>query len=229
MDVGSIIHGILLGGGAEVKEIDAENFRTKAAQDKRDEARTAGKIPILKHKYESIKIAAEQMRGSICVATGLDFSQVRTELTAIWNSDDCPCRARLDSLSPTLDIYDLKTCSDASTSATDRGVFSFGYFRQAAANVEAVETLIEGSAGRVKFHCLFTETTPPYGVIDVTLDGAFMDLGARQWKRAKTIWAQCLKEEKFPNYAATKIVHAPAYALNDEMGAAIAAAGQAPF
>ena len=108
-------------------------------------------------------------------------------------------------------------------------MFSFGYHRQAVANIEAVETLIPESAGRVKFFDLFVETTPPYGVIMAELAGDFRDLGQRQWKRAKSLWAQCLNVGTFPGYPQTKTVNAPAWALSEEMEISIMAAGKEPF
>lgn len=225
MNVGSIIHGLLLGGGADVVEIDAENYRTKAAQEARDAAYQAGKVPILHHKYEALLSTVEEIKRVLPV----DFADSRREVTAIWKSDGCPCRARLDSLFDDWAIVDLKTCENANLSSESRSMFSFGYHRQAVANIEAVETLIPEAAGRVKFFDLFVETAPPYGVIMAELAGDFRDLGQRQWKRAKSLWAQCLATDTFPGYPPSKIVTAPAWAMNEEMGATIAAAGPPAF
>jgi len=225
MNVGSIIHGLLLGGGADIVEIDADNYRTKAAQEARDAAYQAGKVPILRHKYEALLLTV----GSIREVLPVDFSKARTEVTAIWKSDGCPCRARLDSLFDDWSIVDLKTCENANLSSESRSMFSFGYHRQAVANIEAVETLIPEAAGRVKFFDLFVETAPPYGVIMAELAGDFRDLGQRQWKRAKSLWEQCLTTGDFPVYSPQKIVAAPAWAMSEEMGAAIAAGGPPPF
>ena len=225
MNVGSIIHGLLLGGGADVAEIDVENYRTKAAQEARDAAYQAGKVPILHHKYEALLSTVEEIKRVLPV----DFADSRREVTAIWKSDGCPCRARLDSLFDDWAIVDLKTCENANLSSESRSMFSFGYHRQAVANIEAVETLIPESAGRVKFFDLFVETTPPYGVIMAELAGDFRDLGQRQWKRAKSLWAQCLNVGTFPGYPQTKTVNAPAWALSEEMEISIMAAGKEPF
>ena len=225
MNTGSIIHGLLLGGGADVVEIDAENYRTNAAQKARDEAYQAGKVPILHHKY----LALCDTVGSIRQVLPVDFSKARTEVTAIWESDGCPCRARLDSFFDDWRIIDLKTCENANLSSEARNVYSFGYHRQAAANVEAVETLIPEAAGRVKFVDLFVETAPPYGVVMAELAGDFRDLGQRQWKRAKGIWSQCLATDSFPSYPPTKTVTAPPWALGEEMEVAILASGKTPF
>ena len=225
MNVGSIIHGLLLGGGADVVEIDVENYRTKAAQEARDAAYQAGKVPILHHKYEALLSTVEEIKRVLPV----DFADSRREVTAIWKSDGCPCRARLDSLFDDWAIVDLKTCENANLSSESLSMFSFGYHRQAVANIEAVETLIPESAGRVKFFDLFVETTPPYGVIMAELAGDFRDLGQRQWKRAKSLWAQCLNVGTFPGYPQTKTVNAPAWALSEEMEISIMAAGKEPF
>ena len=227
MNVGSIIHGLLLGGGADVVEIAADNYRTKLAQEARDAAYQAGKVPILEHKYAAIVESVESIKAVLPV----DFTKARTEVTAIWESDGCPCRARLDSLFHAEGwlIVDLKTCENANLASEGRSMFSFGYHRQAAANIEAVETLIPEAAGRVKFVDLFVETAPPYGVVMAELAGDFRDLGRRQWNRAKSLWSQCLANDTWPSYPPTKTVNAPAWALMDEMDAVIVAAGKPDF
>ena len=227
MNAGSIIHGILLGGGSEIVELDFKDFHKDAAKDARDDAYRAGKIPVLSHKLVAIRAATEEIRKVLPV----DFAQARCELTAIWESDGCPCRARLDSFfeAAGLLVVDLKTCDDLQLSSAARNMFSSGHHVQAAANIDAIETLIPEAAGRVKFANLFVETAPPYGVQLVDLAGDFRDLGRRQWNRAKALWAQCLATNTFPGYPPTKTVEAPAWALNDEMQAAIAAAGPPDF
>jgi PDDEXK-like domain of unknown function (DUF3799) len=228
MNTGSIIHGVLLGGGPEIVELDFKDFRKDAAKDARDTAYREGKIPMLAHKLAATQATIEEIRKVL----PLDFAQARCEVTAIWESDGCPCRARLDSLFEKDGgwlIVDLKTCENANLSSEARNVFSFGYHRQAAANIGAVETLIPESAGRVKFVDLFVETAPPYGVVMAELAGDFRDLGQRQWKRAKGLWAQCLATDTFPSYPLAKTVEAPAWAMSEEMERSIMAAGTLPF
>ena len=227
MNAGSIIHGILLGGGSEIVELDFKDFRKDAAKEARDAAYQAGKIPMLAHKLAAIRTATEEIRKMLPV----DFAQARCELTAIWESGGCPCRARLDSLFDAEGwfVVDLKTCDDLQLSSAARNMFSSGYHIQAAANIDAIETTMPEAAGRVKFANLFVETAPPYGVQLVDLAGDFRDLGRRQWNRAKALWAQCLAANAFPGYPPTKTVSAPAWAMTDEMSAAIAAGGAPPF
>ena len=52
MNVGSIIHGLLLGGGADIVEIDADNYRTKAAQEARDLVRVLQEAIALTVEYQ---------------------------------------------------------------------------------------------------------------------------------------------------------------------------------
>src|SRR6516162_8083107 len=59
MDTGSICHALMLEGENLAVVIDAENYRTKAAQEARDEARLAGKWPILVHEMTEVKIMME--------------------------------------------------------------------------------------------------------------------------------------------------------------------------
>src|SRR5262245_46871486 len=63
MDDGTIIHGLLLESGPQLDVIKADNYRTKAAQELRDAARDAGRVPVLEHKlHEMIGIAAKLLK-----------------------------------------------------------------------------------------------------------------------------------------------------------------------
>jgi hypothetical protein len=227
-DAGSIIDSLLLGGGADLEVLKFDDYRTKDARSARDTARASGKIPILAEKLAPLKVAAEKIRKRMPV----DFSAARCQLTAIWESDGCPCRARLDSLfGPDGGwlIADLKTSDDISIASAARTIFSYGYHIQAAAYLDAFETLRPDEAGRVKFRLLFAEREPPYGVLPVDLAGDFVDLGKRQWQRAKMLWAQCLATGAFPGYPASKTVNAPTWAISEETEVSILAAGPTPF
>ena len=222
MDIGSILHGLLLGGGQELVEVDAKDWRTNAAKEARDAAIAAGALPVLKDKLVRIKAAAELVK----VHLPFDLATARTEVTAIWNSDGCPCRCRIDALMPDWWIWDLKFCEDATVSAADRNIASSGYHMQGAANIDAIESLVPEQAGRVHFGLCFVEwQNPAIGIKRVEIRGQLLDVGQQKWRRAKTTWAQCLAANKFPGYS-TEIVEAqcPAWVAAEELESQIAAA-----
>jgi hypothetical protein len=215
MDTGSLLHAFLLGGGANIVEVDAADWRTNAVKAKRDEAYTAGMIPVLGHKLADIKAAVPRVKAAL----PFDLSTAQTELTAIWTSGECPCRCRLDALLPDLWIWDLKFAEDASLSSQDRNISGSGYHVQAAANVDAIETLMEGAAGRVRFGLCFVEwRNPEIGIIRKEIRGQLLDVGQQQWRRAKSTWAKCLADNRWPGYS-TEVVEAtcPAWVAGDEL------------
>jgi len=60
-DIGKAVHAKVLGQGAEVVVIDADDWRSKAARDARQEARDAGKAPLLTREFEAVNAMAESV------------------------------------------------------------------------------------------------------------------------------------------------------------------------
>jgi len=227
MDTGSILHGLLLGGGQELVEVDANDWRTNAAKEARAKAAADGKIAVLKEKFSRIKTAAEQVKKYLPV----DLATARTEVTVVWNSNGCPCRCRIDALMPDWWIWDLKFCEDATVSAADRNIAGSNYHVQAAANIDAIETLAPEQAGRVHFGLLFVEwENPAIGIMRREVRGQLLDVGKQRWKRAKRIWGQCLAAKSWPGYS-TEIVEAqcPAWVAGDELASQMATAAPPPW
>lgn len=215
MDTGTLIHGILLGGGPEIVSVEADSWRTKAAKEKRDEALAAGKLPILAHKLEVVKAMAAGIRSSLPKQWHGDGE---CEATAIWTSQGCPCRARLDVVFDGCYVDDLKTTQDALTASDPGNIVRNGYHIQASAYIDAIETLRPQFAGRATFTLTFAETSRPYGIIRVQVAGSLLELGRRRWNRAKEVWAECLRTDSWPGYPTeVQRPEAPAWALSQEM------------
>lgn len=214
MDTGSILHGLILGGGQDLVEVDAKDWRTNAAKEAREAATAEGKIAILKDKLVRIKSAAERVRK--CLPK--EITLAKTEVTAIWESNGCPCRCRIDDIEKDFQIYDLKFVEDASVSTSDRNVSSSGYYIQAAANIDAIETLVPGAAGRVNFTLVFIEwENPSIGIKKVRISGQLLDVGRSRWNRAKGIWSQCLSSNRWPGYTADVVdAQCPAWLASEE-------------
>jgi len=221
---GSILHNLTLGIGQDIVVVDSDAFRTKDAKAQRAAAIAAGKVPIVKAKFEALQEMAEQLRARMA-AKGVTLVGKR-EVTAIWERDGILCRCRFDHLADdALIIEDLKFVADASTEAFTTSMIAHGYDIQWAAYIEAIETLLPEVAGRVRMRFVAVECDeddPANEVNVIEPDGTMRELGLRRWRRAKGVWRQCLAagvEEKFwPGYAAGVVkVGAPAWALNREM------------
>lgn len=232
MDRGTILHGLVFGtlDRESVKVIEADNYRTKAAQDARDYARDRGAIPVLSREMDGYRALADAI-GEAMAVSGIRLDG-ESEKVALWE-EECElgpvqCRGRLDHVTIGIDsatIYDLKTCRSAHPRACERHVIEYGYDIQRAAYVSAIERIHPDLAGRVRFVWLFVEEVEsPAGKPGVVLtvaeaSGAMRELGESRWRRAVEKWAKCLLSNKWPAYGTVRL-DAPDWALKEEMGAA---------
>ena|SRR5215469_3709523 len=219
MDLGSVAHKLLLGRGADVKIIDADSYRTKAAQEARDAARVAGLIPVLTPDLstaEAMHTAAIRQLTDWGMAETFE-GEGKSELALLWK-DPAGCWGRslidrlLDHL-PVWEVWDYKT-TERSVRPEGPGMGAFivdqGYDTQLAMQERGLCTLFPSLAGRLKFRLLWQETEEPYLISIVEPDEATMAIARRKVDYALQLWADCLREENFPGYtpAIIKTEHA---------------------
>ena len=151
-DLGTVAHALLLeGDNSKVVEIDAADWRTNAAKQARDEARAAGKVPILKKDYSTVKFIVEKasdfMMGSeLCE----DWLLAKPEQTLVWEEDGIWFRARPDKLTPDYRIdFDYKTSGSAHPAAFVKVAISQGYDLQVALRRRGIKALTGVDAKRL--------------------------------------------------------------------------------
>jgi hypothetical protein len=208
MDKAIVAHKLLLGRGRDVKVIDADNYRTKAAQEARDAARAAGVIPVLASDLST----AEAMH-TACIKQLADFDLGdvfeggKAELALLWKDiAGCWGRSLIDYLRdnvPSWELWDYKT-TDRSVRPEGAAMGAFivdqGYDTQLAMQERGLCTLFPNLAGRLKFRLLFQETEEPYLISVVEPDEATMAIARRKVDYAMHLWAECLNAESFPGY-----------------------------
>lgn len=213
LDDGAIIHMILLGKGPKLQIIQADNFRTKLAQEMRDNARAAGHIPLIERRYQEIMNASVRLRENM-VAEGIELHG-ESEVAIEWQGDDgVLCRCRLDHLDGAR-IYDLKKIRSADERTCDRHADAYGYDIQREVYVEALEHLHRELEGRVDFQFVFMELDAPFCVVPRPASSSLIALGESKWRRAKATWKRCLAENRWPGYRSTPLNATP-WAINDE-------------
>lgn len=203
MDRGTVIHKLVLGKGKGFEVLQFGDYKTKAAQQARDESRGRGLIPILEEAFADANIAAEKIRVGLAdrdiVLDGA--SEVAIEWTESAPDGDVLCRGMLDHLwIADGRILDLKVVASADPVSVERSAENYGYAIQACAYTRALVALQPELAGRSEFLFAFCEPEEPHAMNICRPDGAFRELGERRWLRAVSTWSTCLKEQRWPSY-----------------------------
>lgn len=203
-DLGHAAHRLVLGAGPEFEVIDAADYRSKAARQQRDEARQAGRVPLLKAEHEQVKAMAEALRQHPVASALFTPGRGNPEQTLVWRDGPTGVmrRARFDWLPPErgrLIIPDYKTCHSADPEALRKAVHQHGYHQQADWYRAGAQALgLAGDDCAFVFVC--QEKTPPYLVTIVELDATAMRIGAIRNRRAIDIYAHCRATGIWPAY-----------------------------
>jgi hypothetical protein len=227
-DEGSMIHSLLLGKGADLVIIKADNYRTKAAQELRDAARAAGRMPVPERRYNELLLVAGTLRANMA-QQGLvlgDENEFAIEWTESGVQGPVVCRGRpdnlhrgfaLDELQYQHTLFDLKKIRSADFETCMRHVYEYGYDIQRTAYVSGVSKLLGCNPNYIDFIFVFAEIEPPYAVNPIRLDDSFMVMGERRWSRAVGLWENCLINNHWPSYS-TRVttLEAPSWAITKE-------------
>lgn len=220
-DGGSLLHSLLLGEGPLVRVVEANDWRTKAAQQARDQAREDGAIPILERHYATLLGTATALRERL-LGLGYDFDFWEREVTITWVEEGVACKARLDlALLKAGRIADLKVTKLLTPGAFTRGIPNYGLDIQAHVYEQALAAVEPELAGRVRMEFLLLESRPPFEVAVVPIAESMRSLGRTRWAHARGIWRRCLESGQWPGYGVLAPVEAPAWALTDAMVNAI--------
>jgi len=228
LDRGAILHALLLGAGrsfvvvrAPEGEEEFQDFRKKKAKEARDEARAAGKIPLLQHQVNGLEVVADELRQRIGF-NGVHLTG-KSEVTIIWEDEGVLCRARTDHLilnEHDATIYDLKMVASAHPRAIQAHMEEYGSDIQAHVYPRAVAAVRPELAGRVAFRFVFCEPEPPYAVVVAEPSGTMRELGELRWNRGREAWRECLSSGTWPGYATELLrVEARPFTLQAEMTA----------
>ena len=224
MSTGSLIHAIL-SGGSEIVQGDFKDYRTKAAQEWRDETKARSMVPVLADAYSLALRAAETVkaRAGLGITNQPFAGAATTEVTAIWKEEDAFCRARYDLLnidpSPagTADIWDWKSTVDISTRGIERTIQRYRYDIQVAFYMRGLAAIMPEYKGRVSFVLVFFETTAPFATRRVTLSSAYTARAGAQAYEAIQRWTACIKSGVWPlTSPETLQVELPAYMDDDD-------------
>ncbi len=227
LEMGSLLHTLLLGAGARVAVVEADSWRTNAAKDAREEARGNGLLPVLAGKYHAALATAGEIRKSL-QRYGVVLAEYEPEVTCLWTTrQGVDAKCRMDALTLARGVVlDVKIQPRISLGSFKRGILGYGLHIQNAAYCEGLATVYPEIAGRESLAFLICEYLPPYDVAIQPLAPNFVELGRLQWARAQKIWLRCMESGQWPGYGLQPPIEATPYQLEEEFSVALDAAGE---
>jgi hypothetical protein len=190
-DFGHAAHAAVLGVGLELVVVEAKDWRTKAAQEKRDAAYAEGKCPILAEEKARVDEMAAALREHPVASVLLDAQRGLDR------------RARFDWLPNPTDgrmvLPDYKTTASAEPRKFHRSIFDFGYDVQAVYYMDAVRAA--GLADDVEFQFIAQETKPPYLITVHTLDDIALRVARERVDAACALFVKCTTTNNWPGYS----------------------------
>lgn len=205
MEFGTAAHKLALGVGAAVVVVDAENWRSKAAQQEAAEVRACGQVPLLPADFARAQAVADAVRAHPVAGNLFGLDRGDPERSLFWTDPDTGVwlRARLDWLprpmaGRPLVIADLKTCASATPHGIEKAVADYGYYIQAAWYTDAVRAL--GLGDSPWFALAFVETTPPHLVRVAQLDEDALATGRAMGRVAIERFRDCTESGIWPGY-----------------------------
>lgn len=204
-DIGSAAHALVLGDEQKFAIIDADSYRTKAAQEARDAAYASDRIPLLPDQYECVLAMERAFRAQIDAHQEARdaFTNGKPEQVLIWREGDVWCRARLDWLPSAGRIFDdYKTTAAAAHPDAwgSRTFFETGCDFQDAFYRRGIKKVL-GIADPI-FRFTVQETEPPHLLCVMQADPAVRAIAEKKVEAAIRLWGQCLKANRWPGYPA---------------------------
>ena len=208
-EIGRAAHAYLTGQGEDgIHVLSHHSYRTKAAQQERDDARDDGFTVLLDHQYAELTdmIAAARFQlerhqiGDV-FETGKSEQAHFAQIDGVW------CRAMTDCIAPSEIVYDYKTtASSAQHDAAVRTISQHGYDVQAAHYLDVLAAL-DGKPRRFRF--IFQEKAAPYALSVIEIGETWLTDARQDAKQAREHFRRCLDTfgtSPWPGYAAEIVV-----------------------
>ena len=218
-DLGSCSHAVLLEGEEMIVAVEADDWRTKAAKEARDLARSEGKIPVLARKMPDIRAMANEARIAMLELQGmpLSFTEGDAERVLIWQEGDSWCRTRPDWISTDRKLIINYKTTDGSA---EPGAWIRNQMTKMGFDVAALHELrgnaATGGAKNAQFIFLAQENYPPFECSFVGMSNAMLEIAQRKWDFALALWQRCMATGKWNGYPRRICTAEPALWQMDE-------------
>lgn len=202
-DVGQAVHLLYLESerfAESVCIVDADDWRKKEAQTQRDEARSAGKIPLLKKTARDItsmraRLLAHPIAGKAFAGEG------HSELSLVWKDSETGVwlKARPDWTPSTFSfLVDLKTSTTANPSDFARKAYGLGYHQQAAWYLDAAEAVT--GTRPANFWFVVQDKSAPFLCSVAAFDEDAIAAGRALNREAVRKFASCVESDDWHGY-----------------------------
>jgi hypothetical protein len=214
---GHAAHRLRLGRGAEIVEVDAPDWRSKAAREMRDLA-CNGVAPMLTHELEIAREMVRAVDAHPIAGPLFETGDAEMSLYATDPATGVRLRGRTDWLTA-LDgqyfVVDFKTSDTAEPQAFARKGAKYLYHAQHAWYEDLVKAV--GLSDSPRFVDVVVEKTRPYVVTVVEYDDDAVTQGRRLNRMAIDIYAECIRTNTWPDYGpGIHSISLPLWAFDDE-------------
>lgn len=203
--IGSAAHAIMTGRGRDVFVAPFDNWRTKEAQNQRDAAAAAGKIPILKEHFDRAHAMVMAGRAQLLNAgleTAFRADTGNGEVALIWEEEGTWFRSLIDWLPADRHIvYDYKTTEiSVAPHGLGRMMVNAGWDVQGAMIERGLAVLDPNNAGRRKYRFVVQEQDEPFALVVCELPESVLTMGRKKLAVAISVWRACMSAGAWPAY-----------------------------
>jgi hypothetical protein len=215
---GHAAHRLVLGKGAEIVEVDAPDWRSKAAKEAREQA-CNGVAPMLIHELERARAIEEAVRSHPIAGPLFEQGEAEVSMYATDPATGIRLRGRTDWLT-TWDgqyfVVDFKTSDTAEPTQFARKGAGYLYHSQHAWYEDLVKAV--GLSDSPRFVDVVAEKTAPYIVSVVEFDAESVTEGRRLNRTAIDLYARCVEANEWPDYGTfIHSVSIPFWMLDNEL------------
>lgn len=204
MDLGTTVHGLVLGAGPEIAVLDFPDRRTKAYKQAEEAALGLGCVPMLAKDYAAAKTIAKAVLDHDIAGGLFAPGEFDAEVSMFWRNEEFRiwCRGRLDAMAlidGRVVIGDLKSAADASAEGFTKAVDRYRYYMQEVHYRTGLAVLLGCDPGDIDFLFAVVETEPPY-LVAVYDTERWRDLGTECCRIAYEKYAGCSETGIWPGY-----------------------------
>lgn len=215
-DVGTAAHSLVLEDDhSGIVKVDADSWRTKAAQEQRDAAYADGKTPLLEKDYQIVRNMRDAVASHPLARIALEGG--KSEQSIFWDdTTGTRLRCRPDKLDLESRIgplvIDLKTTVNADPRKFGKAVADLGYHQQ---DPHYRDGVMKVTGVDPAFLFILVEKTAPHLVSVVELDVDALNLGRALNRRAIKIYNQCKAANDWPGYPQSEPINLPIWATRE--------------